>query len=920
MLTSILEVSAQHSYKHYTSSDGLQHDVTYNIIQDSKGHIWIATDDGLSKFDGQDFRNYTLKEGLTSNYVMDIEEISANKYALATWGGGLHFLENDSIYKNLNFKDENVKSYDIKYFNNKIFTNSGSELLVYDLKRNIFNSKIYMLSENDFIDELKPDVLYQKLEHIILNDKVYVHNQEPSKSNFKGVKLFVENFELQNSFPFLSELEISTAIELESSTYVFAVNNELLFSNEKRIMNKVKVDVIGSNESIVKILNVPNAKNNYLLLVRNEKGEKRLFDFNIKTKVTIAIDKKISINTPVSDAMFDFENNLWISTYGNGIYCYYYSNPKITNLLEGQYITDIIKNDDTIYAQTSSQLYKFNENSIISKNAINGFAKHLSINNNKITVSALSAKTKSLPEFNIVDGRFYGETLNSRVRQSDTIFINNNAVLISNELFVKFIKEGDGVLDLYTNKGKWIYNLKDKNLSKDLLFEIGLPSEKINDLIIGDNVYYIATDKGLVIKKDNVVTVYNNETGLQNERINSVLLKDDNLYLGTQSGMSVIKEGKVYNFSKSFGILSLSINKIIEQDNKLWLAGNNGISIVNIEDIIISNSPKLNISQNKNVFTYKAISYLDQNGINLQYKINDNNWIRTSSSKGNLDFSNYTANDYKIEFRAQNSQSDWAHSSIFNFEIKPPWYKVWWIILLCFLSVAAAITIVFFQRLKVVSRRNKALKNEIARRIIAESELSDVRDNIAQDFHDDLGNKLASISLLSDVLSKKVENEESKVVKTIKEDADYLYKGTKDFIFSLQEQSNYVEEIIVYLSDFAEDYLFQFGIDFEVQSNVKSNIKLPYYWSKQIIYIFKEAITNSAKHANAENAKMLFSFDTKELIIEFTDDGKGFDINSVRLNGISNMEARADRIDCSVKVETKIDKGTSIIFKGKLPQ
>ncbi|WP_282042969.1 two-component regulator propeller domain-containing protein [Winogradskyella flava] len=916
----VFSLSAQNSYRHYTASNGLQHDVTYNIVQDSKGYIWIGTDDGLSKFDGKDFRNFSLEDGLISNYVMDVEELPNGQYAIATWGGGLHFIENDSIYKNPNFNDTNGRSYDIKYFDDKIYTSTSTSVSVYDFKEGFYKTKMYSNDTNSFIDSLSnSDSNYQKLTPILLNNSVYVHNKEPSHNEFKGVKQFLNGYQLKSAFPFLSDVVISAALDQKKDSYVFASRNRLLFSNKDAINDQVIIDALKEEEYIVKILKAPKSDNIYLLLARNKKGEKRLLSFNTKTKNALNIDELIGLNTTVSDAMFDFEDNLWISTFGDGIYCYYYSNPKIKTLLEGNYIIDIIKKNNSVYAQTSYQLYEFKDNTLLNTFPVDGFAKRLSNIDGKITISALNVEPKSFSKFNIVNGSFYGKTNLGTVRQSDTIFVNEKPILITNELLTKHIEDNDSIIDFYTNKGKWSYSFKNDTLAKDTSFKIGMPSERVNDLILQNSVYYIATDKGLVVKKGNSIKVYNNENGLKNERINSILLKDSILYLGTQAGLSVIKKGKVYNFSKSFGIQSLAIHKIIELDNKLWLAGNNGISIVDIEDVSPSKSPKLNINQDNNIFIYQAISYSDQNAINLQYQINNDAWITTSDSDGVLDFNNYTAADYTIAFRAQNSHSAWTMSPVYAFVIKPPWYKIWWILLLGFLVSSGFIGLIFYSRLRVASKRNAALQNEIAKRIIVENELGEVRDNIARDFHDDLGNKLASISLLSDVLSTKLDAKESKIVKTIKNDADYLYKGTKDFIFSLQERSNYIDEIIVYLSDFAEDYLYQFSIDFEVQSNIKTNIKLPYYWSKQIIYIFKEAITNTVKHAEAKNAKMMFDFKGHTLQIQFSDDGQGFDKEVCKCNGIINMESRAERIDCELRVNTELNKGTTVVFTGKLP-
>jgi signal transduction histidine kinase len=124
----------------------------------------------------------------------------------------------------------------------------------------------------------------------------------------------------------------------------------------------------------------------------------------------------------------------------------------------------------------------------------------------------------------------------------------------------------------------------------------------------------------------------------------------------------------------------------------------------------------------------------------------------------------------------------------------------------------------------------------------------------------------------------------------------------------------------MYLSDFAEDYLYQFGMDLEVETNIEGNIKLPYYWSKQIIFIFKEAITNIVKHANAKVVKLVFSFKDNHLEISIHDDGKGFNNSEGLGNGLINMKTRAQRIDCKLSIVSIPENGTTITFIGQLPQ
>ncbi|MFT5089523.1 MAG: two-component system sensor histidine kinase ChiS [Planctomycetota bacterium] len=53
----------------YTTSDGLLGDQVYALTIDENGHIWIGTDGGVSRFDGKTFTSYTTSDGLPGNQV-----------------------------------------------------------------------------------------------------------------------------------------------------------------------------------------------------------------------------------------------------------------------------------------------------------------------------------------------------------------------------------------------------------------------------------------------------------------------------------------------------------------------------------------------------------------------------------------------------------------------------------------------------------------------------------------------------------------------------------------------------------------------------------------------------------------------------------------------------------------------------------
>jgi len=242
--------------------------------------------------------------------------------------------------------------------------------------------------------------------------------------------------------------------------------------------------------------------------------------------------------------------------------------------------------------------------------------------------------------------------------------------------------------------------------------------------------------------------------------------------------------------------------------------------------------------------------------------------------------------------------------------------------LIASLVVLLATFLLFYVfRLRKSKEKNKALRGAISQQLALEKELVNVRNNIAQDFHDDLGNKLARISFLTHLVEDELSDGDVKLkakVTQVKEDTISLYVGTKDFIFSLKPNSDYLEEVVTYLSDFGEDYFSDTKIQFVIDKNINLNKKLPHYWSKQLIFIFKEAMTNAFKHANCN--KLILHFKQKEdvLVISCIDNGKGVSEEEMSSkNGLSNMKKRAKKINGDLDVVTSRE-GTVIRFTGSL--
>ncbi len=82
--------------RNYSIEDGMISSGVNRVIQDSRGYLWIATQNGLSRFDGINFRNFTREQGLPHNHIRDVLEDRHHHIWLATVAG-LTCLREDTV-------------------------------------------------------------------------------------------------------------------------------------------------------------------------------------------------------------------------------------------------------------------------------------------------------------------------------------------------------------------------------------------------------------------------------------------------------------------------------------------------------------------------------------------------------------------------------------------------------------------------------------------------------------------------------------------------------------------------------------------------------------------------------------------------------------------------------------------------------
>jgi len=188
-----------------------------------------------------------------------------------------------------------------------------------------------------------------------------------------------------------------------------------------------------------------------------------------------------------------------------------------------------------------------------------------------------------------------------------------------------------------------------------------------------------------------------------------------------------------------------------------------------------------------------------------------------------------------------------------------------------------------------------------------------IRKQMSMDFHDEMGNKLAGMLAQASLLKLKHKDTElSKTFDFFERNAYAIYHGTKDFIWTIDVKSNNWKEVISYLRDFGFGFFERNQINFHVQNyslDERFDHQLPDGVNRQVILIFKEAMTNSLKHSACKNVYFSTNMEGDTFKISFADDG-AWNIENTRGNGITNMNKRAEKINARLVIERQ--QGTKV--------
>lgn len=315
--------------------------------------------------------------------------------------------------------------------------------------------------------------------------------------------------------------------------------------------------------------------------------------------------------------------------------------------------------------------------------------------------------------------------------------------------------------------------------------------------------------------------------------------------------------------------------------------------------------------ENRVTFSFDACSLSNPYDVSFQYMLSavDQTWTPPGLTQ-NVTYSNLRPGKYVFSVRAINGTQVTGNVASFAFTVEPAiWQTAWFYLLLIGVAIFLMLLVI---RLASAYKLHEHKLQEEARRV----ESVRLRKQMSMDFHDEMGNKLAGMLAQSSLLRER--NKGTAMAATFEyfeKTAQSIYQGTRDFIWTIDVKSANLMAVIAYLRDFGVNQFEKNQVAFHVETDildVRYDLQLAEGVNRNIILIFKEAMTNALRHAQCHNVYFNVAREGDRVVLGFRDDGVGHEATAQPGHGMSNMFNRAEKIGAVLRISSAPGKGTLI--------
>lgn len=263
---------------------------------------------------------------------------------------------------------------------------------------------------------------------------------------------------------------------------------------------------------------------------------------------------------------------------------------------------------------------------------------------------------------------------------------------------------------------------------------------------------------------------------------------------------------------------------------------------------------------------------------------------------------------YTLELGAARGTSDQWSTTAWNFSIRGPWWSSGWFIVLVIVTVVGAAAMVIRAR-----ERQRT-------RVVA------LRDRLARDLHDDIGSTLGSISYFSELGVQQLHEADIDAARGVMERmgarSREMIGRMSDIVWSVDPKHDGGTSLSERMKLFAAETLAarDIALVFEADDGI-ATVKLDMAQRRELYLVFKEALTNAAKHSSCSRVQVLLQRINGMLRLVVEDDGKGLQRSrrdQLNGRGLRSMHKRAEALGGSLVIADAEGGGTRVMLNVQL--
>ncbi len=928
---------------HLLDSNSLSGDWVLSIAEDAKGFIWVGTDNGICKIHPGHLRCTRYEPGKK----MRKEVNPYQSKVVADDRGRIWALT--ANYLLMNEGDSFICKEPVKYPGN-LCMSSDHQLLI-----TVFDQVLIKNTETGVV--IKPPL--QEKSRVD-----YTCSYRDKLGNYWlgswGTGLIIHDANWKNHQSFIWDINPSNP---STTNIVSSINGD-----------DHHVYVGTSNGFFIYDLDEPIDLSAGLLFNYTNPDKKNMLPFGTVGHISIDVNRNIWLATStglnvsmalnstyskvtsgtgfITDMVWNDQQLIASSWYGKGIY-FMDGNmqitqtiqylPEYTDQLDNSQISGLDMDDrEILWIATFNGLVKYD---LASRKTVDYFTKE----KNGLPTNRLNDVWFNKTENEVWTANYDDGITRINLATGKAVQLNmKNSSFIPADLIWSFYDGGNGIEWILTNDGIVNYNCHSKkwNCWKEISFNsskirIGKCNAMLKDRL---GTIWLGTENGLFVYVNQNWLFKGVENGLPERSINSIAQDSKGrIWIGFDHSLLNFDPGSFSSFilSSYNDILLPAVEFIFINPNndRLFLVSEHEIYEIDTDSLLATHtvSPKVYLEKflinGKSCYSItdsftlekKEFSF-DQNNVEIgfvtpsigeigkllySYRIGANGLWSDPSENNQIILPKLQPGSYQVEIRATTDGVHWSNKPLrIAFKIRPPFWTTWWFRSL--IGVMSVLTIAWWVRF--ISTRKMKLK---ILRLEKEQAIEKERSRLSRDMHDDLGSGLTKISILSEVVKKKVK-EEAEVdayLENISDSSRELVQNLNNIIWSLSPGNDKIQALTAYIREYAAKFLESCQVGFEVNTDqINMDQEVPEQVKRNIFLVVKESLNNAVKHG--KSTKVILNMEIKNgsaLQIIITDNGVGMNSQvSGSGNGLKNMEKRMKDIQGSFSIESERDKGTRV--------